>query len=276
MTKNNPPVIVLVRPQMAENIGAAARAMSNFGLSELRLVAPRDGWPNDTALRVASGGEEIIKQAKLYPDTASALSDIQLAFATTARSRDMAKRVVTPEEAMEEIISRHTGVSRYPADTPKLDSGLRRYDGYSTTAFVFGPERTGLENEDIALCDAFLTIPTIPEHFSLNIAQSVVVLAYEWFKQSSVTRVQSSDSTELRTLNSGHSLPAAKEEWQGLFTQLEQYLEESNFFRVAEKKQVMWNNTRNMLLRGQFSSQEIRTLRGILRVLWEGRKPRQH
>ncbi len=237
MPKNKPPVIVLVRPQLGENIGAVARAMMNFGLTELRLVAPRDGWPSARAREVASGGETIIDSAKLYPDTPSALEGIELAFATTARGRDLAKRVVTPQGAISE--------------TGKLQ-----------TALVFGPERTGLENEDIALCDAFLTIPTAPEHASLNIAQSVVVLAYEWFK----TRHKPGKTDE--------EAPAPKEDWAGLFSQLEQYLDEVNFFRVPEKKEVMWNNTRNMLLRGRFSSQEVRTLRGILRVLWEGRLAR--
>lgn len=259
-----PPAIVLVRPQMGENIGAAARAMSNFGLSDLRLVAPRDGWPNDAARRVAAGGEAIVDAAILYPDTASALSDIQIAFATTARSRDMDKRVVTPKQAVEEImreVNRPSESSARPMEFSGENSG-----GNVKTAFIFGPERTGLENEDIALADAFLTIPTIPEHYSLNIAQSVVVLAYEWFSrtQQGVKNVEG-----LRAI-------ATKDEYQSLFQQLESYLDEANFFRVEEKKPVMWNNTRTMLIRGGFSSQEIRTLRGIFRILWEGRNPRKN
>ncbi len=231
----NSPVVLLVRPQLGENIGAVARAMSNFGLSDLRIAAPRDGWPNKRAEETASGGESIVKAAKIFPNFTSAMHDIQLAFATTARPRDMEKRVVTPDAAVKEITQN---------------------DG--KIALVFGPERTGLENEEIAWCDTLVTIPTAPENSSLNIAQSAVVLFYEWWKQS-------------QTPNVTRSLPsiAPKEDWQGLFQQLEEYLDEVNYYRVADKKIIMWQNLQNMLLRGQWSGQEVRTFRGMLRSIWE-------
>ncbi len=245
------PVIVLVRPQMGENIGAVARAMANFGLTELRLVAPRDGWPNARAWEVSSGAGHILDAAKLYQDIPAALADIHTAYATTARGRDIAKRAIYPEEALKEITQA----------------------GDQKTALLFGPERTGLENDDIALCDAFVTIPTTPDYFSLNLAQAVVILGYEWFKNSAEYRVQSAENENTK-LSTQHSALATKSEWTDLFNQLESYLDEAKYFRVAEKKEVMWNNARNMLLRGRFSSQEISTLRGMLRVMWEGRKPR--
>jgi tRNA/rRNA methyltransferase len=250
-SKRSAPVIILVHPQLGENIGAVARAMSNFGFSELRLVAPRDGWPNEKALHMASGAEIIIEKAKLFPDFRAAMADIQFAYATTARPRDMEKRTVTPDAAMKEM------------------------NGGEKTALVFGPERTGLENDDIVLCDALITIPTAPEKTSLNLAQSMVIVGYEWFKQCSVVRVQSSESTptELRTPNSDHSAPKAQ--WQGLFNQLDAYLEDADYYRTPDKKPLMWQNMQNMFLRGQWSEQEIRTFRGMLRVLWEGRKPRK-
>ncbi len=229
-----------MRPQLGENIGAVARAMSNFGLKELRLVAPRDGWPNKRANETASGGESIVEAAKVYKDTASALKGIQTAYATTARSRDMEKKVSDPAAAAKEMAK-----------------------GGGKVALMFGPERTGLENDDIALADAFITIPTDEGHWSLNLAQSVVILGYEWFKISGAK-------------SPARKAPdvAPKEDWKGLFDQLEGYLDETNFFRVPHKKDIMWQNMRNMLLRGKFSAQEIRTFRGMLRVLNEGRKPR--
>ncbi len=240
---------MLVRPQLGENIGAVARAMSNFGLSELRLVAPRDGWPNPRALEVASGGQPIIEAARLYPDFGAAIANLGHLYATTARPRDMAKRAVTPQEAMGEI-----GAAGGKA------------------GFVFGPERTGLENEEVALCDTIVIIPTAPENPSLNIAQSAVVLGYEWYRESGI-RHQGSDKNN--TIPDARSpIPAPKADMLGLFDQLEIYLDEANYYRVAHKKTVMWQNMQTMLLRGRWSAQEVQSFRGMLRVLWEGRKPR--
>ncbi len=230
------PVILLVRPQLGENIGAVARAMHNFGLSELRLVAPRDGWPNQRAIEVSSGASHIIEAAKLYPDFANATADLHMLYATTARRRDMEKRTLTPQNAAQEIVSSE-----------------------HKTAFVFGPERTGLENEEVAQSDAIITIPTAPENASLNIAQSVVITGYEWFKASAKTAPIASDSPE----------PAVKSEWQAMFSQLEQYLDETNYYRVAHKKTVMWQNLQTLLMRGGWSEQELRSFRGMLRSIWE-------
>ncbi len=235
------PIIILVRPQMGENIGAVARAMMNFGLSELRIVAPRDGWPNPRAIEVASGAGHIIEAAQIFADLPSAAHDIQLLYATTARPRDMEKRAVMPPEAMAEI---HKAPER--------------------CALVFGPERTGLENEEIAFCDTIVTIPTSPEHSSLNIAQSAVIMGYEWWQIAQDISANANATSELAT----------KGEMQGLFEQLEKILDESNYYRVEHKKPIMWQNMQTMLLRGKWSSQEVQSFRGMLRVLWEGRKPR--
>lgn len=234
------PIVILVRPQLPENIGAAARAMSNFGLSELRLVAPREGWPHQRARETASGGEAVIDAAKAFPDFASATADIHLACATTARSRDMEKKVLAP---------------------PALVKALRTHKN-KKIAFVFGPERTGLENEEIVLCDLLITIPTAPKHSSLNLAQSVAVLSYEWFMQNQ------KPSTVLKTPQK----IAPKGDWQGLFQQLEDYLDQTSYFRVAHKKPLMWQNLQNMLLRANLNPQEVRTLRGMIRALWEKRQ----
>lgn len=246
MPRNNPhstprpPVVILARPQMGENIGAVARAMSNFGLRELRLAAPRDGWPNPKAAEMAAGAEDIIREAEVYPDFASAMHGIQLAYATTARPRDMEKRVVAPGAAMREI---------------------RERAGSLRVALVFGAERSGLENDEITQCDTLISIPTAPENRSLNLAQSAVILGYEWFRQQGEAAV-------------ARALPdiAPKEDWQGLFSQLESYLDSAEYFRVAHKKPVMWQNVQNMLMRAALSAQEVRTLRGMLRSLWERRR----
>lgn len=230
------PVIILVRPQLGENIGAVARAMANFGLSELRLVAPRDGWPNQRAIEVSSGAGHIIEAAKLYPDFASATADIHVLYATTARPRDMEKRVLTPAEATAEIATSN-----------------------HTAAIIFGPERTGLENEEVAASDVIITIPTSTEYSSLNIAQSVVVVCYEWLKVSTGGTLEQKESLPLAT----------KEEWQGLFGQLETYLDETNYYRVDHKKPIMWQNLQTMLMRGAWSEQELRSFRGMLRTIWE-------
>ena len=228
---------------MGENIGAVARAMSNFGLSELRIVAPRDGWPNPKAAEMAAGAESIISAAKIYDSFANSMADIHTAYATTARPRDMNKRVVTPEVAMQEICSSpHT----------------------SKIALVFGPERTGIENEEITLCDSIITIPTSEQNRSLNLAQSSVIIGYEWIKASSDLGVLSAEECAYN--------PAPKADMFGLFEQLEEYLDKSEYFRTENKKPIMWQNLKNMLLRGAWSEQEIRSFRGMLRSLWERSK----
>ena len=270
------PSIILIRPQMGENIGAVARAMSNFGLKELRIVAPRDGWPNPKAVEMAAGAESIIHAAAIYPDFKAAMHDIQLAYATTARPRDMEKRVVEPKAAMEEIralLSPSPPVGEggvggilpqtqalNPLNDPPLPNPPPQGGRELKIAFVFGPERSGIANEEITLCDTIITIPTSEENRSLNIAQSVVIIGYEWFCAQNITHVQ-------------QQLPdiAPQEEWHGLFGQLENYLDASDYFRVPHKKPIMWQNLQNMLLRSRLSAQEVRTFRGMLRSLWERR-----
>jgi len=266
---------------MGENIGAVARAMSNFGLSELRLVAPRDGWPNQRALETSSGATSIIEAAKVFPDFASAVADIQIAYATTARPRDMSKRVVTPEVAAREIAQRSDVRYQMLEKDTSLTSNIRHLtSAMPCIALVFGPERTGLENEEIGWCDTLITIPTAPEKSSLNLAQSVVVVGYEWWKAQSAFQISdvrdqilernTSLTSNIQHLTSGGI--AAKSDWQGLFDQLDGYLDDINYYRVEGKKTVMWMNMRNMLLRGGWSDQEVRTFRGMLRGLWERKR----
>jgi tRNA/rRNA methyltransferase len=276
---NTAPVIILVHPQLGENIGAVARAMTNFGAKELRLVAPRDGWPNQKAWDMASGAEAILEAAQVFPDFPSALADIELAYATSARPRDMEKRVVMPEEAMQEIlpppIGERLGGGHSMGDVSHIKPPPQPSPyGGGRIALVFGPERTGLENDHIVLCDAVIAIPTAPEKASLNLAQSAVVVLYEWFKQRSEVRDQGSGKektfTDPRPPTPAPS--ATKADWQGLFDQLDGYLETIEYYREPSKKPMMWQNMRNMFLRGQWNEQEIRTFRGMLRVLYEGRQ----
>lgn len=228
---DNRPKIILVRPQMGENIGAVARAMSNFGLCELRIVAPRDGWPNEAAVAMASGAAPIIHAAQLYATVPEALADIQHAYATTARPRDVEKRVVTPKEAVCEIAT----------------SGEQ-------VAFVFGPERTGLENDDLSWCRTIVTIPTA-ENASLNLAQSAVLMGYEWWQQAG------------KGLDVSPSEAATTEQYEQFFTRLESSLDESDFFKVPAKKAGMMLNLKAMFLRAGHTEQELRTLHGILSAL---------
>ena len=236
----SPPIIILIRPQMGENIGAVARAMSNFGLCELRIVAPRDGWPNEKALEMAAGGKDIIQNATIYKNFELAMADINIAYATTARPRDMAKRVISPTEAIAEII---------------MKQSLK-------TALIFGPERTGLTNEEITLCDAIINIPTDIKNSSLNLAQSAVIIGYEWIKASSIAL----------PIDSSQDNIACKSDMFSLFEQLENYLDKADYFRVPHKKNIMLQNIKNMLLRGAWSEQEIRSFRGMIRSLWERSK----
>ncbi len=234
----NIPAILLIRPQMGENIGAAARAMANFGLSELRLVAPRDGWPNPKASDTAGKALHVIDDAAVHADVPAALSDCQFVLATTARERSMNLPVMEMREAVAEL---HMRAGRG-----------------EKCAVMFGPERTGLENEDIALANAVVSIPVAPEYASLNVGQAVVVMAYEWFMaQSAVTSPQSPEEP----------LPASREHLLGLLGQLEAALDAENFWRVPEKKDVMWRNIRATLVRAGLSEQEIATWRGMVKAL---------
>jgi tRNA/rRNA methyltransferase len=231
------PVIILVRPQMGENIGAVARAMANFGLSELRLVAPRDGWPNERARDMATHGLGIVDAASVYSDVASALADLHWVAASSARGRDMAKPVLVPDAMAKEFASQE-GASH-------------------KVGLMFGPERSGLENEDLALADALVTIPTAAENSSLNIAQAMVVLGYSCFlQQKSAGNVQ----------NDAHT-PAQKEEMHQFFRVLEEKLDATGHWRVLEKKERMWLNLRALFTRAQPSATELQSLLGMVRSL---------
>lgn len=238
------PTILLIRPQMAENIGAAARAMRNFGLEELRLVAPRQGWPHPKAAAMATSAVEILDRAALFDDSRAAVADIQHLYATTARPRDMDKRVVTPRQAMQEI-------------RDVMARGER-------AALMFGPERTGLENDDVVMAQAIISIPTAPDHASLNVAQALVVVAYEWFLAAG-----DAPPPAARACESGHA-PASQFEIQGLFDHLEAELDHCDFFKSAAKKPNMWQNLRNLFLKASLSEQDVRTLRGVIRALRDG------
>lgn len=251
------PAIVLVRPQLGENIGAAARAMGNFALDELRLVAPRDGWPSETARTSASGADFVIDAVRVHDDTPHAVADMHWVAATTARARDMAKPVLTPEMAVAEMRAR-------------MQRGER-------CAVLFGPERTGLANDDVALADAIVMAPVNPRFASLNLAQAVLLLAYEWMKgesAASLGRHTAYDGVETVGPQTRHSRPATKAEIAGLFQHLERELDESGFLRPPEKRPVMVRNIRNLLQRMEPTEQEIRTLRGIVASLTYAHKRR--
>ena len=234
------PVVILVEPQLGENIGMAARAMMNCGLQELRLVAPRDAWPNKMALAASSGATTIIEEAKIFAETEDAVADLQIVYASTARPRDMTTEVVTPNEAALRI---------YRDTRSFIRSGI-----------LFGKEAKGLKNDDISLANAIVTVPLNPRFTSLNLAQAVFVMGYEWF------RLQ--DKTDKAFLNvPKETRLARKSELRGLFDHLENELENGGFFHVREKKTIMVRNIRNVLQRAKFTEQEIRTFRGIITSL---------
>ena len=232
---SEPPVIVLVRPQLGENIGKAARAMLNFGLTEMRLVTPRDGWPNPSAGPAAAGADEVLAGAQVFGTLADAVSDCAHIYATTVRKRGVTKPVVTPEQAAFEIAQR---------------------DGRS--AIVFGPERSGLETEDVALARSILTIPINPQFGSLNLAQAVIVCAYEWSKRAKGL-VSPTHEEALP--------PAPQDELEGLIGHFEQLLEPRNYFWPEARAEASRRTLRAVLTRPGWNSLEVRTLRGVLSTL---------
>jgi len=237
------PVVVLVQPQLGQNIGAAARAMLNCGLEALRLVAPRDGWPNEYAVAAASGADRVLDRAELFGDTEKAVGDLQVVYATTARERYMVKPVLTARAAAEDM-------------RRKIAEGLR-------VGVLFGPERMGMVNDDLALADALIRIPLNPGFSSLNLAQSVLIVAYEWF--------QSADATPGREERFGQSEPAGKEALLNFFRMLEHELDECGFLRNVEKRPSMVRNIRNMFQRAGLTEQELRTLHGMIANLTDWR-----
>ena len=237
------PVVVLVEPQMGENIGAAARAMANFGLSRLRLVKPVQGWPNERAKVMAAGADRVLDAAVVYDSLADAIGDCSFVLATTARAHDQSKPVVSAEQAAAEM-------------APRIASG-------ETVALIFGRERYGLENDEVGQADRILTLPVNPAFASLNLAQAVIVVAYEWFKLS---------GTGLPFSTAERSPPAQKEQLAAFFTNLEKELEKVEFFRPAEKRGVMRVNLRNIFQRIAPTQQDVRTLHGVVNALTHGRK----
>lgn len=242
------PVMILAEPQLGENIGAAARAMWNFGLDRLRLVNPRDAWPNPKAVATASGAGRLLDEAGLFASTPEAVADLDVVYATTARPREMVKRVLTPEAAMAEA---HGLVGR----------GAR-------VGVLFGRERTGLENADVILADAIISVPVNPLFPSLNLAQCVLLVSYEWRRQSS--REGAPDAAADARL-----LPAPKGEIEHLLAHLIAELEAAHFFHPPEKRPVMEAGLRNLFHRVGLTAQEVRTLRGVIRALAEGPRRRR-
>jgi len=233
----NGPAVILIDPQLGENIGMVARAMLNCGLTDLRLVRPRDGWPNEKAVSASSGADMVIHRAKLFDTTSEAIADLNMIYAATARDRDMTKEVVTPAGAATDIRER----------------------GTAGTGIIFGGEAMGLKNDDVALADKILTVPLNPEFKSLNLAQSVLLVAYEWFKLDDDTPDSFTMTPDTRLAN--------KDEMLRLFEHLEGALDDSGFLHVKEKRPIMVRNLRNMLQRAGLTEQEVRTLRGVIKSL---------
>src|SRR6186713_3579926 len=238
------PVVILVEPQLGENIGMAARAMGNFALSRLRIVNPRDGWPNISAQRAAAGADQILEQAQLFDTVEQAVADLSLLFATTARAHDQAKPVVAPVEAAAEIVA-HVG-------------------GGGGAGILFGRERAGLTNEEVALANRIVTYPVNPGFASLNLAQAVLLMGYEWFK-----------------LVTGNALPfamperserASNHQMQAFFDNLVKELDKVEFLRPPEKRDVMLVNLRNIFTRMEPTKQDMHTLHGVVMAIAEGRK----
>ncbi len=234
------PAIILVRPQLGENIGAAARAMLNCGLTDLRLVKPRDGWPNPQAARAASGADIVIENARIYERTEDAVAGLARVFATTARPRDMVKTVMTPDGAAAEM--RRAAADGHPFGV------------------LFGAERAGLENDDVALADTVIEAPLNPAYKSLNLAQAVFLVAWSW--------VRLGDETPDSRIELGATRPATKEELLNFFARLEAALDECGFLHPPEKRPSMVRNIRNMFQRMAPTEQDLRTLHGIVAGLF--------
>jgi len=240
------PVSILVEPQMGENIGAAARAMWNFGLRGLRIVNPRDGWPNPAAVAMASGAGGLLDEARIFDTTGEAVADLHAVFATTARPRGMPKNVMTPERAM--------------AHARELIGAGK------SVGILYGRERTGLENDDTVRANAIVTVPVNPGFASLNLAQCVLLMSYEWRRQT--------DQTPPEVQASGRSEPALSADVERMLEHLEAELEACNFFWPEDKKPAMVANLRNLFRRAPLTDSDVRTLRGVIRALVEGPRRR--
>ena len=235
-----PPVIVLVRPQLGQNIGKAARAMLNFGLTEMRLVRPRDGWPNPDAGPAASGADVVLERALVFDTVQQAVADCSTVFATTVRRRDLIMPVLTPEQ---------------------MAAAMSTTD--QRVAILFGAERSGLETEEVALAKAIVTVPINPQFASLNLAQAVILLAYEWSKGSSLAVPP---AKELEP-------PAPQVELEGMIQQLDSELEAKGYFHPPSRTQATRNTIRTIFTKTGWSSREIKAVRGIIRALVDHPRP---
>jgi tRNA/rRNA methyltransferase len=233
------PAVILVEPQLGENIGTAARAMLNCGLTDLRLVRPRDGWPSEKARSASSGADLVIDNARLFDTVEAAVADLRHLYATTARGRHMVKRVVTPRAAAAE---------------------MRRFIAAGEgCGLLFGPERAGLVNDHVSLADAVLAVPLNPAFSSLNLAQAVLVIGYEWFTAG--------DATPAEQVPDDISRPATKQELVEFFRHLEEELDRTGFLNGAEKRPSTVRNLRNVFQRAALTEQEVRTLHGVVSSL---------
>lgn len=238
------PAVVLVNPQLGENIGTAARAMFNTGMTDMRLVGPRDGWPSEKAKRTASGADPVLNAARLYPTIGEAVADLRHVYATTARDRGMVKRILTPREAAAEMRAR-----------------MAAGEG---CGILFGPERMGLLTDDVSLADTIISVPLNPRFSSLNLAQAVLLVGYEWY--------QAGDATPPAQLPMGKTEPATKKQLYAFFEHLEEALDASGFLRNAEARPSMIRNIRTMFERAELTEQEIRTLHGVITAFAGPRK----
>lgn len=236
---SNAPIIILARPQLGENIGKAARAMLNFGLTELRLVAPRDGWPNPSAGPAAAGADIVLEQASVFETLAEATADINHIYATTVRKRGVTKPVLTPEVAAKEITNSN-----------------------GRSAILFGAERSGLEIDEVAMARSIITVPINPEFGSLNLAQAVILCAYEWSKHRDLKSPPKVDLIP----------PAPQEELDGLISQLFALLDTRNYFFPPERKGATQQTLRNLMTKPGWNSLEVRTFRGVLSA-FKDRRP---
>lgn len=233
------PAVLLVRPQMGENIGASARAMWNFGLDRMRIVAPRDGWPNEKAVAMASGAGRVLDNVRVVDQLADAADDLHYVYATTARSRDLTKPVLTPEEAMADA---HARIARG-----------------ENVGVVFGPERAGLDNDEVARANALISVPVNPAFGSLNLAQCVLLIAYEWLK---------SDARAEAAVNS--VAPATQDDRAHLLANLTARLDEAGFFFPSDKAASMRLNLANLVSRLELTSADVRMLQGVVKTLGRG------
>lgn len=247
MAELNKPVIVLVRPQLGENIGKAARAMLNFGLTELRLVSPRDGWPNPSAGPAAAGADIVLEQARVFETTAEAVADCAYVHATTVRKRGVTKPVIGADEAGRQV---HTLPGRH--------------------AVIFGPERSGLETEDVALARNILTIPINPEFGSLNLAQAVILVAYEWSRMG--RELADAGSSLVQPTLEDTLPPAPQEELEAMIAHFEKLLEPRDYFFPESRAEASRRTLRTLLTKPGWNHLEVRTLRGILSTLERERR----